>query len=252
MIQDFATRFIRQRGGGLTLLREYLLEQQHDATANERNHSTTTQGRSDDRNDGTLILHIATTRCRNLQGRIFSFDCSNNNLLLDQKDHLLRCVEASCRIPSLFHPYDILSPPASYPEHEGVVIVADNNNEDAYVDGGIAFPAPPIPPLLSSSGFNNNTGTVHCQRLIVSPLSGSSSEGESVHRISPDTKPRLFQMTLPDNMGVHLSRSNLWAVLRGATGLASSDELQDWYHRGQQDAEAWWRQTEKQEPHKQQ
>lgn len=66
-----------------------------------------------------------------MRGRIFSFDCSSNLLLGEQKDHLLRCVEASCRVPSLFHPCDIISPPASYPEHEGVVLGDLNHkNED--------------------------------------------------------------------------------------------------------------------------
>jgi len=200
-LNDFALQFIQRRGGGISLLREF-------AERGELKH-----------NNGSITkLHIATTRCSDGKGQLFSLDSSLEESTFN--DTLMRCIEASCRIPATFHPYDILSP-SSYPEQDGVVL----DDGVAHVDGGIATPAPPTP-------FGENF-----QRVIVSPVSGSS---DPVSRISPDTTARLFlRMRVPHDLGIHLSIANL-RTLRTAGGLVSSSELQEWYDRGQQDAGHWW------------
>lgn len=208
-LDEYAARFIEKRGGGLELLRDFL----------DRN----------DTKESRTTLHIATTRCADGQGQLFSF--SATAAWRQQTDKLLRCVEASCRIPPTFHPYDVISSsPCLYPEHDGIVL----DDGAAHVDGGIATPAPPTPP------FKEEAEGYSCQRVIVSPVSGSST----VPRISPDTRPpqRLWwrEVTVPHDLGIHLSWDNLRA-LRGAAGLVSSDELQDWYERGQRDADETWR-----------
>ena len=55
-LDEYAARFIEKRGGGLELLREFL-------------------GRNDTK-ESTTTLHIATTRCADGQGQLFSFSAA--------------------------------------------------------------------------------------------------------------------------------------------------------------------------------
>lgn len=199
-LDEYANRFIAQQGGGLTLLREFLNDQQDVRTATS-----------------STKLHIATTRCSDGRGKLFSFApiAESPTRWQEDRDHLLRCVEASCQIPPTFHPYDLISP-STYPDEHGILL----NDGLAHVDGGIATPAP-LPPTQNGTH----------QRIIISPVSGSST----VSRISPNTEKRLLEWTVPHDMRIHLSLSNVRA-LQNAAGYVSSTKLKEWYERGQRDA----------------
>jgi len=220
-LNDYAEAFIEKRGGisGLRLFQD-LLKIERNNNKQYRLYHNHSFAEVD-----APMLHIAVTRCRDGKGQHFSFSptCLLNH---DDDDDLIRCLEASCRIPPSFHPYDILSSSvAVYPEQDGIVL----RNGEAYVDGGIATPAPPTP--------------LDHTRLIVSPLTGTSSN-ESM-RISPNAilssnNNRYWgQVRVAHDLGIHvLSWSNLRA-LRAAMGLVTSSKLRDWYQKGQDDAHQW-------------
>jgi predicted acylesterase/phospholipase RssA len=194
LLEDYARDFMSTRGRALSLLKDAL---EDASTSTERDAPS---------------LHIATTRCRDGQGHLVSFSTP----ILDHR-RLLTSLEASCLIPPSFHPWDIFSStPTTYPEQDGIVL------EDgyAYVDGGIATPAPPTPP--------------DCDRLVVSPVRGSSS---ITNRISPaQSSWSIGELRAQKDFGVQLSWQNL-RTLRASAGLVSSHELMEWYQQGQEDAQ---------------
>ena len=188
-IDDYVNEFIQGRGEGLALLKDVL--------------------RSTDTNPICHELGICTTICRNGKSKVFRFSSNERH----QDDLLLRCIEASCRIPRTFHPWDIFSKDVTYPDDDGIQI-----GDDYYVDGGIAAPAPP---------------TTYEPRLILSPVSGSSSFSE---RISPDDRSfSIGQMNAHVDFGTKLSRQNFQSMFV-SMGMGSRDILRDWYQRGQDDA----------------
>ena len=188
-LEEFAQDFIQTRERGLSLLKEKLQSE------------TTIQGPS---------LSICTTQCRDGQLQVFDFVSTSD-------DRLLQALEASCRIPPSFHPWDIISSTRSYADSEGIRM--DNN--DYYVDGGIAAPAPPTPPNL--------------RRILISPIAGQSKNND--WRISPASSSYSWpSIDLKHNFGVDASFANLRA-LRAAMGMTTSSELKVWYQRGQDDAQ---------------
>ena len=145
-----------------------------------------------------VVLSICTTRCSDGGIELFSFNTTNsdninnnnNNHDPNQKhkhDRLLTAIEASCRIPRSFHPFDLFTFMGNnqYPDAEGIEIErememendgsnSNNNNRRTgyYVDGGIAAPfpsPPPIPLLFLDSQLQHSTcmGTI-----VVSPIAG--------------------------------------------------------------------------------
>lgn len=193
-IDDYVNDFIKARGNGLELLRDVL--------------------QNIDQNPICQELGICTTICRTGKPKVFYFQPNDRQ----QDELLLKCIEASCRIPRSFHPWDIFSKHVSYPQEDGIRI-----NDDYHVDGGIAAPAPPT----------------NEPRLIISPVSGSSSFSD---RISPhDRSLSIGQLNAEVDFGTKLSWQNLQSISI-SMGMASRELLRDWYQRGQDDASQFMRQ----------
>jgi predicted acylesterase/phospholipase RssA len=186
-LKEFASDFLASQGQGLTLLRSRLGSCQSMPL------------------DPTLS--VCTTHCKD--GKLREFQFSNSADVC-----LLPAIEASCRIPISFHPWDVLSSYRSYDESEGV-----NVNGEYFVDGGIAAPAPPTKPNL--------------QRIVISPLSGRF--GQDDWHISPSDYSAWPTISIPFQYQPHASLGNLRA-LRTAVGLTSAKELNSWYQKGQDDA----------------
>ena len=97
---------------------------------------------------------------------------SKNSSIKKQQERLFKAIEASCRIPGSFHPFDMIVPNnllqhmfvpgtstgTQYPDEEGIEI-----DGRGHVDGGIAAPFPPTP----FDDDPNCTG-----KIVVSPIAG--------------------------------------------------------------------------------
>ncbi len=159
-LEEYTDRFLQDRGHAFRNLRQMLKE---ETSKNPTEQSgETTEGLSQ-RN--YLLLSICTTRCSDGGIELFSFDDHSRDENTTKR--LLEAIEASCRIPQSFHPFDMVAlnykgfmqaQKDTYPEAEGIEI--DGN---AYVDGGIAAPFPPTP-LDADKAC---TG-----RIVVSPIAG--------------------------------------------------------------------------------
>lgn len=200
-VEEYAARFISEKGRAMYHLKQILNDE-----------PTTRRPR--------FNLHVATTRCSDGSLRLFSFPSEST---LDT-GYLLKCLEASCRIPQHFHPFDVLPnrwfPPSSYPESDGVII-----DGCSHVDGGISAPCP-------SSPDESVEGAINVQ---ISPFSGSSSRGSL--RISPsDDSWRLlpFDVTCRGDFDVHPSLQNIRAM-QASAGLTDSATLRKWFERGVED-----------------
>lgn len=194
-LDTFAQSFLRTRGQALSLMQEHL---QQNIIMN---------GPS---------LSICTTQCRDGREHIFDFRVGSSSV----DPRLMPALMASCRIPESFHPFDVLSSNNSYADSEGVHI--DNN---FYVDGGIAAPAPPTLPTF--------------RRIVVSPIAGgqssTSNSDDDGWRVSPKGSRFFIPINLKHNFRVDASIANVRA-LRAAAGMTTEAELQSWYQRGQDDA----------------
>ena len=167
-------------------------------------------------------LHIATTRCYDGSLHLFDFPAGSSS---DQsRSRLVKCLEASCKIPHHFHPADVLPSkwPSKYPEEDGIII-----GGISFCDGGIAAPAPPTP-------IDNEEGVC---RIVVSPISGSNNEKNTI-RISPRDDSWKFPMDIKCRGGfaVHPSLQNIRAMQVSA-GVATTPILREWYERGIKDVE---------------
>mmetsp|Transcript_16920 Transcript_16920/g.25595 ORF Transcript_16920/g.25595 Transcript_16920/m.25595 type:complete len:267 (-) Transcript_16920:794-1594(-) len=195
-LAEYANEFIKSRGDGISLLRKKVLEESN----------------TDSAPSCYPTLSISATSCRDGKLKMFDFESSiltGENYL---KGRLLKAVEASCKIPPSFHPYDMLSK-STYPEEEGVEI-----DKGHYVDGGIAAPVPPTP--------------LHLRKIVVSPISGPNEPW----RISPPSTSRMVPSIRIGNLAVSPTLKNLRA-LRASVGMTTSLELQDWYRMGETDAQ---------------
>ena len=221
-IQEYTDRFISDGGRAMYHLKEMI----YDDDGN-----TNTSSVDNDTNNNNTSLHIATTRCSDGSLQLFDFPSKLQSSIID-KDRLLNCLQASCKIPPHFHPSDVLeksrwlssSSYAIYPEQDGIII-----NGESYVDGGISAPAPPTP-------LDKEEGAL---RVVVSPISGTDYNNESnTIRISPMDNSWKVPMDIKCRGGfsVYSSMQNLQAMQNSA-GLASSLILQDWYERGISDGE---------------
>eukprot|EP00956_Cyclotella_meneghiniana_P011352 scaffold15942_cov78-Cyclotella_meneghiniana.AAC.15 len=163
------------------------------------------------------VLHIATTRCDGSL-KVFSFQSDN---LQAQRDKMLQSLEASCRIPLSFHPWDVFSKNApSYPQQNSIEI--DGNH---YIDGGIAAPCPQI---------EYNDGSTN---IVISPISGSSSAKWNIRPNDASWKLPLIDDIAArcGTFAVRPSVNNIRAFVVSA-GAASPQVLKDWHKRGVDDA----------------
>jgi len=195
-LDDYACDFIKTGGRGFSLLKDRLTNTNKETVP---------------------VLSICTTRCRDGQLQVFDFgpddDASDGR---DASLLLSPALEASCRIPPSFHPWDILSSSRSYAHTEGILI-----GDESYVDGGIAAPAPPTPATL--------------RRILISPIAGASKNDWRISPSSIYTSNYWPSIRLDHDFGVDASMGNLRA-LRAASGMTTASELQEWYQRGQDDA----------------
>ena len=172
-------------------------------------------------------LHIGTTRCSDGSLQLFNFPAGSSSSDQISRDHLVRCIQASCKIPSHFHPSDVLPSiwPSTYPDDAGIRI--DGNS---FCDGGIAAPAPPTP-------IDNNDKGASCCRIVVSPIAGSNND-DNTFRISPRDESIKFPIDIKCRGGfaVHPSLQNIKAMQVSA-GAATPAILREWYKRGIDDVE---------------
>ena len=202
-IKEFADRFVSDGGRAMYHLKNMIYD--NKIYTNNIEHDTS--------------LHIATTRCSD--GGLELFDFPSHLSSVSDKDHLVSCLQASCKIPAHFHPADVLASSSSiaYPEEDGIMI-----DGRTYVDGCISSPAPPTP-MDSMEG---------ARRVVISPISGDSNE--NTVRISPNDTSLKFPMNIKCKGGftVYPSIQNFQAMQISA-GLASPHLLQEWYKRGVED-----------------
>jgi predicted acylesterase/phospholipase RssA len=222
VIDEYAQAFMHKRGRAMTLLKERLTE-----SVNSRQQHSQKQPKS----LSQPMLGICTTKCSDGTAHMFPFSDPIQDS--EQLERLLKYVEASCAIPRSFHPWDVFtSQTVQYPAEDGIQIskldgaaTSHYTDDNYYVDGGIAAPAPPTPPELT--------------RIIISPVSG---ESPNCHRISPEKDASIFSnMRLPFSLnkgdfGVHMSWQNVKA-LKASAGMVSTEELLFWYEQGQRDAQ---------------
>ena len=210
-LEDYAERFLRDRGRAFRNLEQLLVEEQLERKS---------------MNDTNLQLSICTTQCSDGKMRLHTFGAEQ--ALSEHPSGVLKAIQASCAIPRSFHPFsDMFSrQPLSYPDEEGIEI-----DGACYVDGGIAAPVPPTmldrdPQCLG--------------RIEVSPIFGPNTE-VSVPVLP--IRPRDHSISLPFTLtttrcqpfGIRPSLQNLRALVVAA-GLAKPAVLRDWYQRGMDDA----------------
>ena len=203
-IQDYTDRFISDGGRAMYHLKEMIYDNDDSNLVVDN-----------DTNNNDTSLHIATTRCSNGSLQLFDFPSKLQSSIPD-KDHLVNCIQASCKIPPHFHPSDVIeksswlssSSYALYPEQDGIII-----NGESYVDGGIAAPAPPTPLDIKEGA----------RRVIISPISGLHYNESKTIRISPkDNSWKLpIDIKCRGGFSVYPSIQNLQAMQTSA-GLASS------------------------------
>ena len=165
------------------------------------------------------ILHVATTNCSDGSLKLFTFHSDRTQ---QTKDQLSLALQASCRIPVSFHPWDVFSKQnPTYPEQNSIEIDGEH-----YVDGGIAAPCP----ILRNE---NNQST----NIVISPISGSSSEKWNIRPIDTSWKiPMIGDVTARcGTFAIRPSIDNLRAFVISA-GVAPSNVLKDWHNRGMDDA----------------
>lgn len=205
-IPEFAQRFIKERGNGLTALEEFLSESDENCV------------------ESSPLLYICTTKC--IDGSVHVFSASE----LNDKEEVLKCVRASCTIPRSFHPMDVLESSGSvaYPDSDGIEIRGEH-----YVDGGIAGPAPPVPDF--------HDGTI----IVVSPISGSPRE-DAWRISPEDSSFTIWrELKCKGDFYVRPSVQNLRA-LRAGSGSTTSVEYQSWYDQGISDANKFLKEWEQQ------
>lgn len=208
-IEDYAERFITDGGRAMFHLQQMMMEESVTVPSTQQS------------------LHIGTTRCSDGALKLFNFPVGLSPSDQISRDHLERCIQASCKIPSHFHPSDVLPSrwPSTYPEDDGIQI-----DGKSFCDGGIAAPAPPTP-------IDNEKGA-SCCRIIVSPIAGSNKDG-SIIRISPRDESFKFPIDLKCRGGfaVHPSLQNIKAMQVSAGVSATPAILREWYERGIDDVD---------------
>ncbi|OEU10113.1 hypothetical protein FRACYDRAFT_247727 [Fragilariopsis cylindrus CCMP1102] len=229
-LDDYTDRFLQDRGYAFKNLREMLLEEEEDPAP-----------KKEETVDEEImpLLSICTTRCSDGGIELFSFggdghnDVCNSFKEPNQEEgeepqryaRLLKAIEASCRIPRSFHPFDMFVSPNNlllqritssiggafnnnndnnnknchqhyyyYPDEDGIEI-----DGQFYVDGGIAAPFPNTPYDFDDS----ITG-----RIVVSPIAGDYYDR---YNKSTDNK-QSSSSTSPSQLRVISPRDESWAL----------------------------------------
>lgn len=253
-LDEYADRFLHDRGGAYRTLEEMMLEEPLPTTRPTGgcgSGGSPMTGSADPAScsGAPPLLVIAVTRCSDGAPHLLSFGPSEDGRTDGgrrrpaEAQQVLRAVRASCLIPRSFHPVDMIpSHSLSYPEDEGVRI-----GGVSYVDGGISAPSPPTP-LDSHS---------HCRgRVVVSPISGGGT-GSVPRTAAPRThagsdpptivvtqiRPADLSAALPfvltarcGTFQIRPSVQNLRALVVAMGVTASPEVLRDWHDRGVEDA----------------
>lgn len=182
-LEEYTERFLQDRGHAFRNLRQ-MLEEENSQSKRFAENSCSTGGTAD--SEIGLLLSICTTRCSDGGIELFSFD-HHSQRDETKTERILKAVEASCRIPASFHPFDMVAlnfkgvmqnGNDTYPEAEGIEI-----DGKGFVDGGIAAPFPPTP----LDGDSDCTG-----RIVVSPIAG-----EYFYNTSDDRPLPLLKVVRP-------------------------------------------------------
>eukprot|EP00980_Cylindrotheca_fusiformis_P003506 scaffold781_cov132-Cylindrotheca_fusiformis.AAC.25 len=199
-MEEYADRFLQDRGRGLSNFKEMLVEQ-------------------NERKGGSARLGIATTRCSDGSLRLFHFDSPNG-----EHERLTKVLKASCTIPRHFHPWDVFTKfDLSYPNADGIEI-----DGEFYVDGGIASPCP----LTDGIAEENAT------HIEVSPISGSSTTNWNIRPNDSSFKLLPLIGDLGARCGTFFVRPSIQNLRAAAVsaGVASPQVLSDWHQKGMDDA----------------
>jgi len=245
-IDEYADIFMKERGNAIQHLTNFLYQEEIS------NSSTTPSSlpiqkqviqHANNKRPPSARLYICTTKTLDGSAQIFGFEPKYSNFSSIstswKTDEILKCVKASCTIPSTFHPWDLVSKgELSYLDSDGILLKNDGNddpsaygnygnsniNESYYVDGGISQPAPPTP-LDLEEGF--------CP-ITISPISGPGK-----YRISPVDRSlgSSWKLTCRGDFQVRPSFQNLKALQVASGMAATTEELTSWYQRGVEDAE---------------
>jgi hypothetical protein len=198
-LDKYTDRFLQDRGYAFKNLREMLLVEEDSAPRKEETVD-----------EEMPLLSICTTRCSDGGIELFSFGGDGLNDVCNsfkkpkqqgegeepqQYARLLKAIEASCRIPRSFHPFDMFVSPNNlllqritssiggafnnnnddndndnknchqhyyyYPDKDGIEI-----DGQFYVDGGIAAPFPNTPYDFDDSVTGRNICESDCRRLL--------------------------------------------------------------------------------------
>lgn len=240
-LDEYAQEFIETRGKAFEILSTMLLDEERhwstnitkDDVGNRNNFGSDTIVSVDpSKRKYAPSLYVAATRCKDGSSHFFRFNTNDMYSTISSSwntDSILEAVKASCTIPPSFHPFDIFPgvfvDQVTYPDEEGIQIEGKY-----YVDGGISSPAPIIPSLDGSS-----------KHVIVSPISYGRKNKfteDKFYRISPnDNSLKLLPIQNIKCRSEFLVKPSLQNLrsLRVAGGMASTDELREWYVRGIED-----------------
>ncbi len=257
-LEEYTDRFLQDRGHAFRNLRQMLKDETQDC-ASDRLQSPS----------NSLLLSICTTRCSDGGIELFTFDghlqTNGDTSTPKSNERLLKAIEASCKIPRSFHPFDMVAlnykgalqmNKGTYPDQEGTEI-----DGKSYVDGGIAAPFPPTP----LDGNTDCTG-----RIVVSPIVGEyfykQSDDEKSLPLLKAIKPAadaswkvpLFssvsifgsagqeEQTVPlvavranssiQNLRIFTTAMGVVPASPNDSPSGGSGILRDWYERGQEDA----------------
>ena len=230
-LQDYTDRFLTDRGHAFRILNAMLAEEENQLQKTTSETSIPQSFPED--------LVVCTTKCSDASIRLFNF--STHELLNSQgsdgrhrtRGDLLRAIEASCRIPSSFHPFDLFSK-GSLQYYDGIEI-----DGELFADGGISAPAPPFATPANHIIDNTEAGKQEI-RLVVSPISGTSVQQEK-NVLFYEIRPRDTSWAIPYHLTcrcgsfrILMSAQNLLALVASA-GAVSPQDLQSWYQRGIED-----------------
>ena len=115
-LEEYSNQFIQERGHAFRNLKQMILRTEAETKSQAE-------------------LFVCATKSNTGQPHLFQFAQHKG-----QEDNILKAIEASCRIPTSFHPFDIIFRSNPTYEQEGILIEGDY-----YCDGGISAPLPPTP-----------------------------------------------------------------------------------------------------------
>ena len=212
-LKEYSDRFLQDRGHAFRNLKQMLIEEENQ------------QNSSDSKEVQSPALFICATKSEDGSAHLFLGD-------FQEREKLLKSIQASCRIPISFHPADMLKSNSTY-VGEGIEI-----DGELYVDGGIAAPFPPPSPIDLNTQHNHS---VH--RILVSPIElKPPSYNENHHYICPSSSPNnanissFWYLKTRNNLRICPSLENFRALMVAGGFASSSGQLRSWYERGMDNA----------------